>query len=107
MIRFLTHNLRGAVAAFLSASFLFTLAACDRTAAPLTTRLTKANVDQVRQGMTKSQVQAILGPPTNSETKDFVIYKRTTYQYIEGKVFVNVAFKNDELDTKETNIGTL
>ncbi len=83
-----------------------TMVGCDRTAAPLVGKLTKSNVDQIRQGMSRSQVEAILGSPTDSETKDFVIYKRTTYRYQEGKVYVNVAFKNNELDTKETNVGT-
>ena len=86
--------------------FLLLLPGCDRTAAPTVSRLTKANVDQVQPGMTKAQVQALLGAPTNAETKDLVIYKRTTYQYVEGKVFVNITFKNDELDNKQTNIGT-
>lgn len=51
-------------------------------------------------------MQALLGAPTDAETKDLVIYKRTTYRYVEGKVFVNITFKNDELDNKQTNIGT-
>jgi outer membrane protein assembly factor BamE (lipoprotein component of BamABCDE complex) len=84
----------------------FFLNACDRTNAPVISRLTKANVDQVQAGMTKSQVQALLGPPTDVETKDLVIYKRTTYRYLDGKVFVNITFKNDELDAKKTNICT-
>lgn len=91
----------------LSAGLLFLgLTGCDRTAAPLVTRLTKANVDQIQPGMTKAQVQALLGAPTDVETKDLLIYKRTTYRYVEGKVFVNITFKNDELDNKQTNIGT-
>ena len=83
-----------------------TVPGCDRAAAPFMSRLNKANVDQIHQGMTKNQVQAILGSPTNSETKDFVVYKRTKYLYVEGKLYLNLAFKNDELDSKETNIGT-
>ena len=99
MVRVILAVLLGAVGATI-------LGSCDRTAAPLASKLTKANVDQIHQGMTKSQVQSLLGSPTDSESKDLVIYKRTTYHYLEGKVYVNVSFKNDELDTKETNIGT-
>ncbi len=93
-------------APFLAAVCLFFTAACDRTAAPAMTKLTKANVDQIQQGMTQGQVQAILGAPQDSETKDLVVYKRTTFRYMEGPVYVNITFKNNELDKKETNIGT-
>ncbi len=82
--------------------------ACNRTAAPLAaaSKLNKANYDQIRAGMTKSQVEGILGAPTSVETKDFVVYKKTIYRYQEGNVVVNISFKNDELDTKDSNLGT-
>ena len=37
--------------------------------------------------MSKEQVETILGPPTSVETKDMVIFKKTTYVYREGKKF--------------------
>ena len=82
--------------------------ACRRNAAPsaLVSKLNKASYDQIRPGMTKSQVETLLGPPTSVETKDFVVYKKTIYRYQEGSTFVNISFKNDELDTKDTNLGT-
>ena len=85
-----------------------TLTACDKTASPLVpvSKINKVNYDQVHTGMTKSQVEALLGPPTTVETKDVLIYKKTTYRYQEGSVFVNISFKNDELDSKDTNLGT-
>src|SRR5207237_1298778 len=36
-------------------------------------RLTQANVDQVTEGMSKKQVESILGPPTAVETKDCML----------------------------------
>ena len=95
----------------LLAAFALALAgplACQRTAAPtaLTTKLTKANYDLVHAGMTKTQVEAILGPPTSVESKDFVVYKRTTYRYQEGNTVANLSFKNEELENKDTNLGT-
>jgi hypothetical protein len=42
-------------------------------------RITKANVDEVAEGMSKKQVESILGPPTNIDNQDFVIMKKTTY----------------------------
>jgi hypothetical protein len=44
-------------------------------------------------------------PPTNAETKDMVIFKKTTYRYEDGKKFAMITFKNDEVDTKDTNLG--
>ena len=53
-------------------------------------RLTKANVDEVSEGMTKKQVESILGPPTAIDTKDFIILKTTTYTYRQGKDTVTI-----------------
>ena len=80
------------------------LGACNRN--PLSgSKLTNANYDQVTLGMSKTQVETILGPPTNAETKDMVIFKKTTYRYEDGKKFAMVTFKNDEVDSKDTNLG--
>ena len=76
---------------------------CDRN--PLTgSKLTRGNCDQIRNGMTKAQVERILGPPTTVETKDMMIFKKTTYRYEDGKKFAMFTFKNDELDSKEGNL---
>ncbi|MBV9128297.1 MAG: outer membrane protein assembly factor BamE [Verrucomicrobia bacterium] len=98
--------LRLLLAALLSGGVL---TGCNKTVAPAAavSKINKSNYDQIRTGMTKSQVEAILGPPTSVETKDLVIYKRTTYHYQEGSVFVNISFKNDELDSKDSNLGTV
>ncbi len=55
--------------------------------------------------MCKAQVEQILGPPTSMETKDMLIFKKTTYRYEDGKKFAMITFKNDELDGKDTNLG--
>ena len=68
---------------FLFVAFLMLAAGCNRNA--LTgSKLTLANYDQITTGMTKAQVERIMGPPTSMETKDMVIFKRTTYRYEEG-----------------------
>ena len=59
-------------------------------------RLTQANVDQVSEGMSKKQVESILGPPTAVETKDFMLLKRTTYLYRQPNGTVTVLFKDDK-----------
>ena len=83
---------------------LFFCASCDRSILS-GSRLTPANYDQVRLGMSKAQVETILGPPTAMETKDMLIFKKTTYRYEDGKKFALVTFKNDEVDSKDTNLG--
>jgi outer membrane protein assembly factor BamE (lipoprotein component of BamABCDE complex) len=82
----------------------FAFASCDRN--PLTgSKLTPANYDQITMGMSKAQVEKILGPPTSVETKDMLIFKKTTYRYEDGKKFAIVTFKNDEVDSKDSNLG--
>jgi hypothetical protein len=84
---------------------IFALVSCDRN--PLSgSKLTLANYNQITTGMSKAQVERILGPPTSVETKDMVIYKKTTYRYEDGKKFAIITFKNDEVDSKDTNLGT-
>ena len=63
------------------------------------------NYDQVTNGMTKAQVERIMGPPTATETKDMLIFKKTTYRYEQGSKFALFTFKNDELDSKESNLA--
>jgi outer membrane protein assembly factor BamE (lipoprotein component of BamABCDE complex) len=67
-------------------------------------RLTQANVDQVTEGMSKKQVESILGPPTAVETKDFMRLKRTTYLYRQPKGMVTVLFKDDKVAAKSSTL---
>ena len=67
-------------------------------------RLTKANVDQVSEGMSKKQVESILGPPTSINNEDFVIMKKTTYLYRQGKDTVTIVFKDDKVQAKDSTL---
>jgi hypothetical protein len=69
-------------------------------------KISRANYDHVLEKASKSEVQAILGPPTSTSTEDKIIYKRTIWRYTEGNKYINITFKNDELDSKDTNLGT-
>jgi hypothetical protein len=89
---------------FVAALVLISFASCDRNILS-GSRLTPANYDQVSLGMSKAQVERILGPPTTMETKDMLIFKKTTYRYEDGKKFAMVTFKNDEVDGKDSNLG--
>ena len=78
---------------------------CDRN--PLSgSKLILANYNKITPGMSKTQVEKILGPPTNVETKDMFIFKKTIYRYEDGKNFAIITFKNDEVESKDTNLGT-
>ena len=96
-------NKFGRVRLFLAALALVSLGGCGRTLSG--SRLTTANYDQVTLGMSKAQVENILGPPTSAETKDLLVFKKTTYRWEDGKRFAVVTFKNDEVDSKDTNLG--
>ena len=41
-------------------------------------RLTKANVDEVSNGMSRKQVESILGPPTSVDSTDLLVTKKVT-----------------------------
>src|SRR5262249_24634373 len=68
-------------------------------------RITKANVDQVTEGMSKKQVESILGPPTSLNTEDLVIMKKTTYVYRQGKDTVTIVFKDDKVQSKDSTLS--
>ena len=94
------HRLKITSALLLIAA-LFLSVGCDRLAG---SKLTKANYDQISMGMSKSQVETILGQPTTAETKDMLIFKKTTYRFEDVEKFAMVTFKNDEVDGKDTNL---
>src|SRR3954465_1995068 len=78
----------------------FSFAACNSSK-----RLTKANGDEVAEGMAKKQVESILGPPTTIDTKDFVLLKKTTYIYAQGKDSITVIFKDDKVQSKASTLS--
>jgi hypothetical protein len=81
-------------------SIVFVIAACNASK-----KLTKANVDEVIEGMSKKQVESILGPPTAIDTKDFVLLKKTIYLYAQGKESVTVIFKDDKVQSKASTLS--
>ena len=60
-------------------------------------RITKANVDQVSEGMSKKQVESILGPPTSRTTE--------VYVYRQGKDTVAIVFKGDKVQSKKSTLS--
>ena len=68
-------------------------------------RITKANVDRVAEGMSKKQVESILGLPTSSKTEDSTIIRQPTYVYRQGKDTVTIVFKDDKVQSKDSTIS--
>jgi hypothetical protein len=50
-------------------------------------------------------VESILGPPTSIDSKDFVVMKKTTYVYQQGKESVTIVFKDDKVQTKDSTLS--
>jgi outer membrane protein assembly factor BamE (lipoprotein component of BamABCDE complex) len=65
-------------------------------------RISKANVDEVTEGMSKKQVESILGPPTSIDNQDFIVMKKTTYVYRQGKDSATIVFKDDRVQSKDS-----
>ena len=68
-------------------------------------RITKANVDEVAEGMSKKQVESILGLPTAIDNTDFVIIKKTTYVYRQANDTVTIVFKDDKVADKQSTLS--
>ena len=68
-------------------------------------RITKANVDRVTEGMSKKQVESILGQPSSSKTEDPTIMKQTTYVYRQGKDTVTIVFRDDKVQSKDSTLS--
>jgi outer membrane protein assembly factor BamE (lipoprotein component of BamABCDE complex) len=66
-------------------------------------RFDKANVDEVEEGMSKKQVESILGHPTSVTNEP--IMKQTTYVYRQGKDSVTVIFRDDKVQSKESTLS--
>ncbi len=67
-------------------------------------RLTKANVDEVSNGMSRKQVESILGPPTSVDSTNLLVTKKVTYIYRQGGELVTIVFFNNEVASKESNL---
>jgi outer membrane protein assembly factor BamE (lipoprotein component of BamABCDE complex) len=67
-------------------------------------RLTKANVDEVSNGMSRKEVESILGPPTSVDSTNLLVTKKVTYTYRQGNEAVTIVFFNNEVTSKESNL---
>ena len=82
--------LRNFVAAFLAVTLL-SLTACSK--------LTEDNLQKVHNGMTTTEVKAILGDPTSSQTGGVLGITGTTYTYHTDTSDVKITFLDDKVVT--------
>ena len=68
-------------------------------------RLAKANVAEVVEGMSKKQVESILGLPTSIDTTDLLLLKKTTYVYRQGTESITIVFKDDKVVSKDSTLS--
>ena len=68
-------------------------------------RISKANVDEVTEGMSKKQVESILGPPTSIDTRDLASMKKITYIYRQDDGTVTLVFSDDKLQSKDSTLS--
>lgn len=88
----------------------FFCAGCDSNGG---SRITPANYDQVTMGMSKEQVEKILGPPNKEETKQALLFNSgatrwqpvSTCRYEDGQRFIEIIFKDEKVDKKDSNLG--
>ncbi len=79
---------------FFFAGALIFLAACSK--------LTEDNLAKVHNGMTTTEVKAILGDPTSSQTSSALgIISGTTYVYHTDKSDVKITFVDDKVIATE------
>lgn len=61
----------------------------------------------MQKGMTRTQVVALFGQPTTVEDqKNFVVFKKQTVTYVEGKESLSVTYKNDEVEEFNSTVGS-
>ncbi len=95
----------------LGSATLVGITACDKqgnaTITPTNVKLTPANVAKVQKGMTRSQIVALFGEPTTvGDQKDFMVFKKQTVTYTEGKESLSVTYKNDEVEEYNSTVGS-
>ena len=67
-------------------------------------RLRQANVDEVGVGMSRKQVESILGPPTETDAKDLPVTKTLIYLYRQRSGTVTIVFKEDKVAEKQSTL---
>jgi len=69
-----------------------------------TSRVTQENFNQLKEGMTTDDVQAILGEPTEVKRADIPMVATASYRYADEKNNrIELTFFNNKLTTKKAS----
>ena len=74
--------------------------------------LTQANLDKITVGMTKADVEKILGQPTSTQNRQTLLFDNgetkwdpeVVYRYEDGPKFATIVLKEDKVKTKDETI---
>jgi hypothetical protein len=75
--------------------FSIALTACESS------RINQENFDKVKTGMTQAEVQAILGPPTESSSADFAVFSGTASTWKWQDITITIQFVNGQVIAKQ------
>lgn len=68
-------------------------------------KISKENFDRIQTGMTEDEVQAILGPPTESAGVDVTVFSGTTSIWKKGDTVISIQFVNRKVLAKKFSKG--
>lgn len=91
-------------------SILLLCAGCGKSGP--TVGFNQANYDKVAVGMTKTDVEGILGPPTTTQQRQTLKFDNgqtrwdpeIVYRYEDGKKFATITLKDDKVSAKDPTI---
>ncbi len=69
-----------------------------------TSHLTVDDVSKVKSGMTSTEVKAILGNPTQTDSQTVIGLSGSTYVYRRGESEVKVVFVNDKVTAVQSHL---
>ncbi len=81
----------------LTAIFCLGLFACG-------SKLTNANFEKINTGMSKIEVEAVLGTPTTVSSQDIPLLATSEYHYKQGNNEVIIIFVNDKVVSKQAQL---
>jgi outer membrane protein assembly factor BamE (lipoprotein component of BamABCDE complex) len=64
-------------------------------------QISKANFDRIKTGMSEAEVQAILGPPTESTGVDVTVFAGTNSLWKKGETVISIQFVNGKVVAKQ------
>jgi outer membrane protein assembly factor BamE (lipoprotein component of BamABCDE complex) len=81
------------------------LAICLSLMSCIGSPISQENFEKIQTGMSLGQVQAILGPPTESSSVDVAVFSGTVSKWKAGDVTITIQFVNGKVVAKQLSKG--